>query len=117
MHPISIVFICFINMVQTLYFFSPEYRFAYPEKVEFSHGRDIIVYAVIPNNDEGLYFKIRLNRRDYDIGHDAVEGFVNPKQAFMIEIDQGVGPTQMFISNANPHHCFTCGVLPEQDAW
>ena len=104
-------------MVRILYCFSPDYRFAYPLKIELSHGGDIFVYAVIPNDEEGIYFKIRVNRRDVDIGHDVVEGFVTPKHAFMIRIDPGLGPHRMIISNADPHHCFTCGVLPEPDTW
>ena len=87
MHHISIVYIYFNNMIPHLYFFSPEYRYAYPEKVEFRRGGEMTLSAVIPNNDEGEYFKIHLKRRNYMIGHDAVEGFVNPKHAFMIEIE------------------------------
>ena len=61
--------------------------------------------------DEGEYFKIHLKRRNYMIGHDAVEGFVNPKHAFMIEIEQGAGPSQMFVTDSNLHYCYTCGVI------
>ena len=54
-------------MVRQLYFFSPEYRFAYPEKIEFRHGDTIALTAVVPNNDEGDYFNIHLKRSSYII--------------------------------------------------
>ena len=102
-------------MVRQLYFFSPEYRFAYPEKIEFRRGGDMSLTAVVPNNDEGEYFKIYLKRSSYYTGHDAVEGFVSPKLAFKIEVEQGGGPGRMIVTDSYFQHCHTCGIIPDED--
>ena len=66
-------------MPPPLHYISPEYRFAYPEKIEFCERGLISLTAVAPNNDEGEYFKVLLKRSTDITGYDAVEGFVSPK--------------------------------------
>ena len=68
----------------------PRERFGYPEKVTFYDRGYMSLFDVVPNNDDGEYFLVLLKRDDFIMGYQAVEGFVCPKHAFKVMLEQEV---------------------------
>ena len=90
----------------------PRHRFGYPEKVTFWVDDWITLSVVIPNDGNGKYFKVMLEKEAFITGYDPVEGFVSPKHAFKVELEQGVRCGQIMVTETNFYHCYTCWVIP-----
>ena len=68
--------------------------------------------VVVPNNDDGEYFLVLLKRDDFIMGYQAVEGFVCPKHAFKVMLEQEVRSDVIMVKAADFYHCYTCGLIP-----